>query len=413
MSDESGQDEQEQPEEQAPKWGDPISPERQAELQGYLDWWQAENDHGKRRGPFDRVKLTGADANWLADQSEHDEHKAVPNLHLEGALLNYAELQRANFDNAHLECASFLGANLKDAYLGEAQMTDIELGNAHLQRAYLVSAQLSGAILIGVDAEGARFEGANLERVDLRWAHLERTNLTGARLVRADIRAASFDKASRLNDAILTDASLDQVTLDNTNLTVVDWSIVTTLGDEILARTPEFETDEYPYKTGETKSAIVRLNEYRAAVRANRILAVALRNQGLNEDADRFAYRAQFLQQQVLWLQRKVGSYIFSRLLDGVAGYGYRPVRGLIAYVFAILGFAVAYYVLGRTSGVIPGPIDAVVFSLTSFHGRGFFPSENISLHSPVIVLAAAEAIIGLLIEISFIATFTQRFFGR
>jgi hypothetical protein len=35
------------------------------------------------------------------------------------------------------------------------------------------------------------------------------------------------------------------------------------------------------------------------------------------------------------------------------------------------------------------------------------------SLGDPVAIIAAAEAIIGLLIEISFIATFTQRFFGR
>ena len=33
-------------------WGDPISPEGQAELQKYLDWWQAETDDDNRRGPF-------------------------------------------------------------------------------------------------------------------------------------------------------------------------------------------------------------------------------------------------------------------------------------------------------------------------------------------------------------------------
>jgi hypothetical protein len=56
-----------------------------------------------------------------------------------------------------------------------------------------------------------------------------------------------------------------------------------------------------------------------------------------------------------------------------------------------------------------------IVFSLTSFHGRGFFPGLGVSasLHSPLVVLAAVEAVVGLLIEISFIATFTQRFFGR
>jgi hypothetical protein len=34
------------------------------------------------------------------------------------------------------------------------------------------------------------------------------------------------------------------------------------------------------------------------------------------------------------------------------------------------------------------------------------------SLGDPVAILASAEAIVGLLIEISFIATYTDRFFG-
>jgi len=57
-------------------------------------------------------------------------------------------------------------------------------------------------------------------------------------------------------------------------------------------------------------------------------------------------------------------------------------------------------------------PLGALVFSVTSFHGRGFFPG-GIKLDDPITVLAALEAVVGLTIEISFIATFTQRFFGK
>ena len=39
--------------------------------------------------------------------------------------------------------------------------------------------------------------------------------------------------------------------------------------------------------------------------------------------------------------------------------------------------------------------------------------SGETNLHNPLVVRAAIEAVVGLLIEISFIATFTQRFFGR
>jgi hypothetical protein len=61
-----------------PAWGQAISAERQAELQVYLDRWEAETDHGQRQGPFDREgregtgdtvpRLTGADVFWLAEQ---------------------------------------------------------------------------------------------------------------------------------------------------------------------------------------------------------------------------------------------------------------------------------------------------------------------------------------------------------
>ena len=75
-----------------------------------------------------------------------------------------------------------------------------------------------------------------------------------------------------------------------------------------------------------------------------------------------------------------------------------------------IVGFAFLYHALGNLSLFPP---DAFVYSLTSFHGRGFFPGLETkpSLHSPLVMLAAVEAVVGLFIEISFIATFTQRFF--
>ncbi len=50
---------------------------------------------------------------------------------------------------------------------------------------------------------------------------------------------------------------------------------------------------------------------------------------------------------------------------------------------------------------------------MTSFHGRGFFPGNNIALDNPLTVLAAFEALVGLLVEVTFIATLTRRFFGQ
>ncbi|HAH01278.1 MAG TPA: hypothetical protein DCL75_21070 [Ktedonobacter sp.] len=94
-----------------------------------------------------------------------------------------------------------------------------------------------------------------------------------------------------------------------------------------------------------------------------------------------------------------------------MAGFGYRPIRTVFWYLLVVGGFAAAYALFGHLSA-LP---DALVYSLTSFHGRGFFPGlgKDITLHNPLVILAAAEAVIGLFIEISFIATFTQRYFGK
>jgi pentapeptide repeat protein len=113
------------------KWGDPISAERQAELQGYLDRWAAETDHGERIGPFDGgqhewfealgPELTGAEIFWLAKQSGPDELDRVPNLHLKGA-----NLHRADLEGASLRAVSLRHANLTEAHL-ETRYLNTEL----------------------------------------------------------------------------------------------------------------------------------------------------------------------------------------------------------------------------------------------------------------------------------------------
>ena len=68
-----------QQEKPANAWGQPISEERQAQLQGYLDTWVAETDHDERKGRFARVQLTGNGMSWLAEQSELDEFGRASN----------------------------------------------------------------------------------------------------------------------------------------------------------------------------------------------------------------------------------------------------------------------------------------------------------------------------------------------
>ena len=136
------------------------------------------------------------------------------------------------------------------------------------------------------------------------------------------------------------------------------------------------------------------------------------RGQGLNSEADSLAYRAQVLQRRVFLRRLRILRYLGSLLLDLVSGYGYRPMRSFITYVLVVLAFAAAYLTLGGANGQSLSWNEAVVISMTAFHGRGFFSAvfQPGDLQAAV---AAAEAFIGLLIEIVFIATFTQRFLGK
>jgi hypothetical protein len=197
------------------------------------------------------------------------------------------------------------------------------------------------------------------------------------------------------------------VTFDNTNLTVVDWSLVTSLGDKRIAR-------ERKYKSGKPKTNAQRLEEYKAAVRANRLLSVNLQAQGLAEDGDRFAYQAQVLQRSVHWYQGKLGAYLFSWLLAGLAGYGYRLWRIFIVYGLAVILFAALYFLLGipkDPATTVPGHVlNAFLVSLTAIHGRVFFEQFNFTIQAWV---AAIESIVGIVIEGVFVAMLIQRFFAR
>jgi hypothetical protein len=259
-----------------------------------------------------------------------------------------------------------------------------------LEEAMLIGAHLEGSGLVGSHLEGARLMRTHLEGADLNGCFLDaQTNLNSVTLFNQEMGAVS----------------LVDVHWADVNLAVVDWSVLSKLGDERAALQQQ-DTDRTP-------DAQIFLVEFlKRATRAYRQLSVVLRNQGLNEDASRFAYRAQLMQRKVLWQQRKFGRYLFSMFLDLLAGYGFKPWRSFLAYLIVISAFATTYYILGLTVGPVLSPLGAFVFSMTSFHGRGFFPG-GIVLDDPLTVFAALEAFVGLLIEVTFIATLTQRLFGK
>jgi hypothetical protein len=306
----------------------------------------------------------------------------------------HPDILQPDLRTAHLEGASLRDAHLEGANLSGAHLEGANLGEAHLEKANLSGAFLEGANLRGAHLEGANLNYAQLDKVNLSEAHLEGASLRDASLVGANLQLVFLDNTVRLDGVTLSDGKNESVSLvdvnwGNVNLSVVDWTLLEMLGEERKARQTKY------------------IGDYRTAVRANRQLAVALQSQGLSEEADQCSYRAQLLLRTVWWHQRRLFRYIFSWFLFLIAGYGYRPLRSLVAYLLLVTGFAAAFYAFGHLAWY-----EALIVSLTAFHGRGFF-SQQYQPGDPQAIIAAFEAVAGLLIEVSFIATFTQRFFGR
>jgi hypothetical protein len=213
--------------------------------------------------------------------------------------------------------------------------------------------------------------------------------------VETGLARATFSTTTRLADVVWNDAPLARVA----------WEELSRVGDEAAAR-QRVDAD------GKKKDVTTRRSEYEAAVRAYRLLAVELRSQGLNEHADRYAYRAQRCERRLLRMQRHYLQYLGSWILDLISGYSYRPIRSLVTYLVVVVGFGLAYWAMGVQSGHTLTGTEAAVVSLTAFHGRGFFATA-FQPGDPQAAVAAIEAVLGLLIEITFIATFTNRFFAR
>ncbi len=389
---------------------------------GPVDW--NEESHRKRKG----LDLRGAHV------SEGTDLSSLPLARLQGGLwfdemasLGSEELcahallwfQHINLREAHLEGAILFDAHLEGTDLREAHLEEAILPSAHLEKTILWRAHLEGAILLGIYLEEANLREAHLEGVCLMGAHLERASLLGAHLEMADLRAASLSPVTLTQATLANAAGIGPTLVDaqwgETNLSVANWSQVRMLGDEDSA-------SQSLADNGQKKTSAKRQEGYQYAYRANHQLAVVLQNQGLTDNAAHFAYRAKCLKRTVLrydfllartMKQRfQIGwSLLFSWTLFLLAGYGYRIWRCLLWYGGVVLLFMFFYWWLDPIH--VPW-WTALGESVNVFHGRGATPSIAELVH-PIrfTLLTVAEAIIGLVVEVVFVATMIQRLFGK
>ena len=407
-----------------------IDTERQEELKRCL---ATETDIEKGKYPFKDVKLSRAEIEWLLAAHESggirgpvdcsDERQRMrKGLDLRGAHLQEEDL--SGLPLARIRC----GLALNELFRRTGEQ--IEMAAVHVQKANLRGANVQEADLSNANVQKASLREANVQKASLRGANLQEATLFGANvqeadLTRAQLKGANLERVTLSNEKQVGPGFVDCQWSD-VNLAVIEWSQVRLLGDESVAR-------QKRDSEGKTKEKQTKLSEYKKAVRANRQLAVALEGQGLNEEAARFAYRAQTLQKSVLWYQmtqsesssyptqqrvtfgqrmQALGGWLFSWFLFLLAGYGYKPIRSVMAYLIIIFGFMCLYLLNAHFIAPHLTWHEALVLSVSSFHGRGFF-TQNVTLGDTYARLASIEAVVGLFIEISFIATFTQRFFGK
>jgi uncharacterized protein YjbI with pentapeptide repeats len=350
--------------------------------------------------------------------------------------LGKADLTQANLNNtklisAHIKATRLSRASLQQAALNDADLDGADLSLANLEGANLVQSRLTGANLFAARLSGADLAGSNLQGANLSEAQLGGIMLADdTRLPAANLRSAILDVRTRLSDVSLGTPELGFVSVADTawngvNLSVINWGPLLTnqamLGDEQVAREENMD--------GPPKNLDDKIDDYQSAVRANRQLAVALQAQGLNEPAEHFAYRALTMQRTLYVMQNRYRSALFSGLLDVVAGYGYKLENCVRAYFVTQVSF-ISLYLLARLAGhyalthslnvqinSLPlAFLEATILSITSFHGRAFLPGGFTAAATSFTslaygVIAAIEAVVGLVIEAIFVAVLVQRYF--
>jgi uncharacterized protein YjbI with pentapeptide repeats len=144
---------------------------------------------------------------------------------LEGAVLVFAHLRKADFTGASLVGAKFNGADLREAkfesiypsgedspWFGVGVACNKEIACTQLQGADFSRAHLQGALL-----RGARLQGANLSYTQLQGANLNEAQLQGASLLNAHMQGASLERAE-LQGASLVLGSMEGADLDSAQL---------------------------------------------------------------------------------------------------------------------------------------------------------------------------------------------------
>ena len=344
------------------------------------------------------------------------------NAILEWADFTEAKLQNVSFQKGRLQRSRFQraqmrGVNLCEARLMHAQFQETDLRDARFSgdgaAANATNAIFDQAIMTNCQANGviftkASFVEADLTRAQLSDAALQRADLSGCDLTDAQLQGANLQGAVMSDQTELPKKFIGQ----NTRLVDIHWNNVPLSG---------IEAEDWPQIVFDESVIQPHLERYprvlalRNAERAYRGLAQTLRAQGMVDLASRYRRREKLIAGRALGANRQYAQQFGGWLLHIITGYGESIFTILRSYIITIIAFTFVYYVIlngGIASFQGTTVIDALVFSVTSFHGRGFFSafSVNVTPHDPIAIIAMVEAVLGLFIEVTLIAAFSRRF---
>lgn len=388
-----------------------------------------------------------------------DNITSLNKAYLDGAQLRGAILYKTILEGAYLRSETDLSrAYLIGARLNEAILTRAKLINAHLQWANMREAELCGANFTGARLAQADLTKANLERADLTGAHFagylpedelwksERESITTMIGLQEDaipkaVGAATLSRATMDARTVLTSTtilanaaasvSLADIVWNDVDVSAVDWSDLRRFGvgeQRMLRLLYQPWTRYRPRRivhgnmapNGPSSPGAPRHDHepLLRAMRTNYQLGMKLRSSGLTSEAADFALRGRQLETRYLWEARKL-RFIPQIFLGIFTGYGYSVMRAFSSYVVVICLYACIYWLVGvqEWGFRLKGPpqhlsfVEAVITSVYAFHGRGLFSSTTVV--NAQAAIGATEAGVGLLLEVNFIAAFTQRFLLR
>jgi len=307
--------------------------------------------------------------------------------------------------------------------LGQALAKEIAEGRS-LESAYLVGAPLGGRWSVpGCDLKGgkfhrANFSGAHLSYSDLEGANFSYANLEGARLSECEIAGVRFVGARLFGTKFRDNNFVGVIGLTMENFRGLKWGWLPTyrMLEEYPTQCESMYRKLATYFSSEGLLDDASWAAYRACLMRHRLLSkrVCPSNLWATELLDSAIYEKPeklrifpFRKYGMPWMVG-VSAWCRSLLLGIVMGYGEKPLRVVANAVCAVLAYAAIYYFLGAITDKTF--LGSLYFSMITFTTLGY---GDIVPHGSMRLVAASEALVGILLSGLFIFCLGRRSVGR